>query len=72
MDPPFHGAVRFGAFELDTRVGELRKGRERLHLQPQPFRVLSVLVSRPGQLVTREELQRQLWHRHTFVDFEQG
>lgn len=65
------GGARFGAFELDTLVG-LRKGGKRLHLPPQPFRVLSLLVSRAGELVTREELQQQLWNGDTFVDFEQG
>jgi TolB-like protein/predicted Zn-dependent protease len=72
MEPALHDVVRFGAFELDPRTGELRKGRRRLHLQAQPFRVLSILVSRAGQLVTREELQHQLWDGRTFVDFEQG
>lgn len=72
MDPLLHDAVRFGAFELDTRGGELRKRGKRLRLQPQPFRILSLLVSRAGQLVAREELQEQLWDKGTFVDFEQG
>lgn len=72
MDPILHGAVGFGGFELDTQAAELRKGRKRLHLQPQPFKVLSILVSRAGQLVTREELQHKLWDGDTFVDFEQG
>jgi len=72
MDAPLSGAVRFGAFELDTKAEELRKGGKRLHLRPQSFRVLCFLVSRAGQLVTREELRQQLWHEDTFVDFEQG
>jgi DNA-binding winged helix-turn-helix (wHTH) protein len=72
MDRALQGVVGFGAFELDTRAGELRKGRKPLHLQPQPFKVLSLLVSRAGQLVTREELQSHLWAGDTFVDFEQG
>lgn len=72
MDSPSNGAVRFGPFELDTRAGRLRKGKAQLHLQPQPFKLLSLLVSRAGQLVTREEIQHQLWDKGTFVDFEQG
>jgi TolB-like protein/Tfp pilus assembly protein PilF len=72
MDPTSKGAVRFGPFELDTRAGHLRKGRAQLHLPPQPFKLLSLLVSRAGQLVTRQEIQDQLWEKDTFVDFEQG
>lgn len=72
MDSPSNGAVRFGPFELDTRAGCLRKGKTQLHLQPQPFKLLSLLVSRAGQLVTREEIQHQLWDKDTFVDFEQS
>jgi len=72
MDSASNGAVRFGPFELDTRAGRLRKGKAELHLQPQPFKLLSLLVGRAGQLVTREEIQHQLWDKDTFVDFEQG
>ena len=64
--------VRFGPFELDLRVGELRKAGVRLTLQEQPFKVLECLVERPGELVTREELRQRLWHADTFVDFEHG
>ena len=64
--------VRFGLFELDRRAGELRKAGVRISLQPQPFRVLSMLVERPGELVTREELRLQLWPDDTFVDFQHG
>jgi TolB-like protein/Flp pilus assembly protein TadD len=72
MNPTSNRAVRFGPFELDIRAGHLRKGRAQLHLQPQPFKLLSLLVGRAGQLVTREEIQDQLWEKDTFVDFEQG
>ena len=72
MDTPRYRTVRFGDFELDAGAGELRKRGKRLHLQPQPFEVLSLLVSRAGQLVVREELQQRLWDKDTFVDFEQG
>src|ERR1019366_8824513 len=64
--------VRFGAFELDLRTGELRKHGIRLKLQDQPFQVLQALVERPGELVTREEIQRKIWADGTFVDFDQS
>jgi Tol biopolymer transport system component/DNA-binding winged helix-turn-helix (wHTH) protein len=64
--------VRFGAFELDLRTGELRKHGIRLKLQDQPFHVLQALVERPGELVTRENLQRRIWADNTFVDFDQS
>ena len=63
---------RFGAFELDAATGELRKGGLPLKLQPQPLRVLQLLVEHSGQLVTRQEIQRCLWKDSTFVDFEHG
>ncbi len=63
---------RFGVFELDLQSGELRKDGTAIRLQPQPFKVLAALVSRAGQLVGREEIQRQLWDGKTFVDFERG
>jgi TolB-like protein/DNA-binding winged helix-turn-helix (wHTH) protein/Tfp pilus assembly protein PilF len=64
--------VRFGPFEADLRSGELRKDGIKLKLEGQPFQLLAVLLVRPGQLVTREELQKELWPDETFVDFEQG
>jgi TolB-like protein/DNA-binding winged helix-turn-helix (wHTH) protein len=64
--------VRFGAFQADLRSGELRKDGIKVKLEGQPFQVLAALLQRPGQLVTREELQKQLWPDETFVDFEQG
>ena len=69
---PSRQVVRFGAFELDLRVGELRKAGVRVSLQEQPFKVLECLVERPGELVTREELRQRLWPGDTFVDFEHG
>jgi TolB-like protein/DNA-binding winged helix-turn-helix (wHTH) protein/Flp pilus assembly protein TadD len=65
-------AIRFGVFELNTVTGELRKHGLRIKLQAQPFQVLSLLLARPGELVTREELHLKLWPGDTFVDFEQG
>jgi Tol biopolymer transport system component/DNA-binding winged helix-turn-helix (wHTH) protein len=64
--------VRFSVFELDRRAGELRKAGVRLGLQPQPLQVLSMLLERTGDLVTREELRKQLWPDDTFVDFQHG
>ena len=64
--------IRFGVFEVDTVTGELRKHGLRIKLQEQPFQVLSLLLARPGELVTREELRLKLWPADTFVDFEQG
>ncbi len=64
--------VRFGVFELDLSTAELRRKGVRVRLQGQPFRVLSLLVSRAGQLVTREELRAALWPDAVFVDFDQG
>jgi TolB-like protein/DNA-binding winged helix-turn-helix (wHTH) protein len=67
-----HGVVRFGAFEVDLRGGEVRKHGFRIRLQDQPFRILQILLEHPGELVTREEIQRQIWPADTFVDFEKG
>ena len=64
--------MRFGAFELDARAGELSKHGIRLRLQDQPFRVLRVLLEHAGEVVTREELQQQIWPADTFVDFDRG
>jgi TolB-like protein/DNA-binding winged helix-turn-helix (wHTH) protein/Tfp pilus assembly protein PilF len=64
-------ALRFGAFELELQSGELRRSGVRVHLQQQPAKVLALLAARSGELVTREEIQREVWG-DTFVDFEQG
>jgi DNA-binding winged helix-turn-helix (wHTH) protein len=64
--------LHFGAFELDLEAGKLLKNGRLIRLQPQPFRLLSLLVSQPGRLVTREDIQSALWKDDTFVDFEQG
>jgi len=64
--------VRFAEFELDLRTAELRKRGLRLRLQEQSFQVLAMLVARPGELVTREELRQKLWPADTFVDFDHG
>jgi len=62
--------VQFGIFEVDLRAGELRRNGAKVKLQEQPFQILSMLLERPGQVVTREELQRKLWSADTFVDFD--
>jgi len=64
--------VRFGAFEIDLRSGELRKHGIKIKLQDQPFQVLQLLLERPGEIVTREELRSKLWPENTFVDFDVG
>jgi len=64
--------LRFGIFELDSRVGELRKHGVRVHLQDQPFQILLLLLNRPGALVTREEIRQKLWSADTFVDFDRN
>ncbi len=69
---PQRSVLRFGAFELDPRAGELRKNRMRIKLPPQPVKVLTLLASRAGELVLREEVRRELWGEDTFVDVEQG
>ena len=61
---------RFGTFEVDLRARELRKGGIRIRLQDQPFEILTVMLERPGDVVTREELRQRLWPAGTFVDFE--
>jgi len=66
------GSVRFGAFEADITSGELRKHGLRLKLPDQSFHVLVMLLERPHQMVTREELHKKLWPADTFVDFDHG
>jgi DNA-binding winged helix-turn-helix (wHTH) protein len=74
--PPTMTATRevfsFGEFELDVAAGELRRKNRRLKLQPQPFKLLLLLVRQGGVLVTREEIRRELWPDGTFVDFDQA
>ena len=62
--------VRFGLFEADLVSGELRKQGSRIRLQEQPFQVLALLLERPGEMVTREDLRSRLWAGDTFVDFD--
>src|SRR3989454_1815545 len=69
---PSRGAVRFGVFEVDLRVGELRKRGVKIKLQDQPFQILQILLEHSGEVVTREELRERIWPADTFVDFDQG
>lgn len=64
--------LRFGVFELNLDLEEIRKNGTLLKLPPQPFELLAMLASRSGQVVTRDEIQQQLWGNDTFIDFEQG
>src|SRR5271156_4827211 len=66
------GRLRFGVFEVDLRAGELHKHGLRVRLQEQPLQVLTMLLEHPGEVVTREELQKKLWPADTFVDFDHG
>jgi DNA-binding winged helix-turn-helix (wHTH) protein len=63
---------RFGAFEADARTGELRRQGLRVKLHSQPLQLLLLLLERPGELLTREEISRELWPDGTFVDYEHG
>lgn len=62
--------IRFGLYEVDLDTRELRKSGFRIKLQGQPFQILTMLLARPGAIVTREELQKELWPSDTFVDFD--
>ena len=67
---PTHQTVRFGVFELDLRAGELYKRGLKVRLQEKPQQVLAILLEKPGEVVTREELRQRLWPPDTFVDFD--
>jgi TolB-like protein/DNA-binding winged helix-turn-helix (wHTH) protein/Tfp pilus assembly protein PilF len=67
-----HARFRFGVFELDVRAGELRKLGFRVRLQEQPLQILTMLLEHPGEVISREELQKKLWPADTFVDFDHG
>ena len=70
--PGVAGPIRFGEFELDVAAAELRRNGVKLKLQPQPFRLLVLLASRAGALVTRDEIKQELWPDGTYVDFDQS
>ena len=64
--------IHFGEFELDAAAGELRRRGSKLRLQEQPLQILQILLQRPGEIVSREELQQKVWTSDTFVDFDHG
>jgi TolB-like protein/DNA-binding winged helix-turn-helix (wHTH) protein/Tfp pilus assembly protein PilF len=64
--------VRTGLFEIDFASGEVHKNGRKVQLQEQPFRVLEILLERPGEVVTREQLQARLWSADTYVGFDEG
>src|SRR5665213_2791498 len=70
--PPPARRYRFGVFEADTATGELRRQGVRIKLNTQPFQILAMLLERPGELLTREQISRELWPDGTFVDYEHG
>lgn len=71
-EPSKEPLLRFGAFELDIDAEKLFKQGRTVRLQPQPFKLLRLLASAAGRLVSREEIQAALWKGDTFVDFDQG
>jgi DNA-binding winged helix-turn-helix (wHTH) protein len=64
--------IRFGAYEADLELRELRKHGLKIKVAEQPFQLLSELLEIPGEVVTRDQLQRKLWPSDTFVDFDRG
>src|SRR5438045_2263098 len=66
------GRVSFGPFELDLGAAELRKHGVRIKLQAQPVQILEMLLERPGEVVSRDELKRRLWPAESFGDFDHG
>lgn len=73
MDAPGSPDIlRFGSFELDVAGGQLLRDGVSVKLQPQPFKLLVLLVSRAGVVVSREDIRRHLWPDGTFVDFDQS
>jgi len=70
VDISHSSIARFGLFELDLRAGELRKNGVKIKLQEQSFRILAALLRKPGDVISREELRRELWPSDTFVDFD--
>ena len=70
--PVSPGKVRFGVFEADLRAGELHRNGIKVRIQDLPFRALCLLLSRPGEVINRDELRQTLWPEGVFVDFDQG
>src|ERR1700733_1997465 len=72
LPPPGRKIARFGLYEADLQGYVLTKAGLRIRLQDQPFQGLAVLVERPGEVVTREEIRQKLWSADTFVEFDDG
>lgn len=64
--------VRFGVFDVDLQTGELRRKGIRIRLQEQPFQILRMLLEYPGEVVSRDDIEKRLWSANTFVDFNHG
>jgi TolB-like protein/DNA-binding winged helix-turn-helix (wHTH) protein/Tfp pilus assembly protein PilF len=71
VSPP-QSVIRFGLFELDLKAGQLSRNGSKLPLPQQPLQLLAVLLERPGEIVTRDELRQRLWASDVFVDFDHG
>jgi len=71
-EPPHGSQLRFDAYHVDLRTGEVHKRGRRIRLAGRPFQILALLLEQPGELLTRKELQARLWPADTFVDFEHG
>src|SRR5213593_5186950 len=69
---PARRLIQFGVFELDMDAAELHKQGVKFKLQDQPCKVLQILLEKPGQIVTRDELRARVWSANTFVEFDQG
>src|SRR5215472_12704809 len=72
MGPTRHASVKFGVYEVDLDEGEVRKSGLRIKVQQQPFKVLQVLLERPGALITREQLHSRIWPGTGYGDFDQA
>ena len=74
MPPPtgVSGVYRFDDYEVNLTAGELRRRNLKIRLQDKPFQLLAILLARPRELVSRDELRERLWEADTFVDFDQG
>src|ERR1700729_377720 len=70
--PPPHSVVQFGAYEVSRQSGEVRKAGLRIRVQQQPMKLLEILLERPGEVVTREELRNRIWADENFGDFDQA
>src|ERR1700727_3538930 len=69
---PAEDVIRFGLFELDLKAGQLSRNGTKLRLPQQPLQLLAILLERPGEILTRDELRQRLWSSEVFVDFDHG